>query len=70
MDTSPEAELFDEGNLIKRSPVEAILSHHVPTTDIGTIQLFQALHRPHRGIAVATKRKHHIFSQYVSAFQH
>ena len=69
MDVSPEAELIDEGNIINQSPVDAILPYQVPTTDIDTIQLFQALHRPHQRIAFATTRKHQMYSLYVSAFQ-
>ena len=69
MDVSPEAELVDEGNIINQSPVDAILPYQVPTTDIETIQLFQALHRPHQRIAFATARKHQMYSRYVSAFQ-
>ena len=69
MDVSPEAELIDQGNIINQSPVDAILPYQVPTTDIETIQLFQALHRPHQRIAFATTRKHQIYSRYVSAFQ-
>jgi len=69
MDAPSEAELFDEENIINQSPVDAILPYQVPTTDIETIQLFQALHRPHQRIAVATTRKHQIYSRYVSAFQ-
>jgi len=69
IDVSTEAELIDEGNVINQSPVDAILPYQVPTTDIETIQLFQALHRPHQRIAFATTRKHQIYSRYVSAFQ-
>jgi len=69
MDASSEAELVDEGNIISQSSVDAILPYQVPTTDIETIQLFQALHRPHQRIAVGTTRKHQMFSRYVSAFQ-
>ena len=69
MDVSPDAELIDEGNIINQSPVDAILPYQVPTTDIETIQLFQALHRPHQRIAFATTRKHQMYSRYVSAFQ-
>jgi len=69
IDVSTEAELIDEGNIINQSPVDAILPYQVPTTDIETIQLFQALHRPHQRIAFATTRKHQIYSRYVSAFQ-
>ena len=69
IDVSTEAELIDEGNVINQSPVDAILPYQVPTTDIETIQLFQALHRPHQRIAFATTRKHQMYSQYVSAFQ-
>ena len=69
MDASSEAELIDEGNIINQSPVDAILPYQVPTTDIETIQLFQALHRPHQCIAFATARKHQMYSRYVSAFQ-
>ena len=69
IDVSTEAELIDEGNIINQSPVDAILPYHVPTTDIETIQLFQALHRPHQRIAFATTRKHQMYSRYVSAFQ-
>ncbi len=65
---SPEAELIDEGNVISQSPVDAILPYQVPTTDIDTIQLFQALHRPHQRIAFATTRKHQMYARYVSAF--
>ncbi len=68
MDVSAEAGLIDEEN-INQSPVDVILPYQVPTTDIDTIQLFQALHRPHQRIAVATTRKHQIYSRYVSAFQ-
>ena len=69
MDASFEAELIDEGNVINESSVDAILPYQVPTTDIETIQLFQALHRPHQRIALATTRKHQMYSRYVSAFQ-
>jgi len=69
IDVSTEAELIDEGNVINQSPVDAILPYQVPTTDIETIQLFQALHRPHQRIAFATARKHQMYSRYVSAFQ-
>ena len=69
MDASFEAELIDEGNVINGSSVDAILPYQVPTTDIETIQLFQALHRPHQRIALATTRKHQMYSRYVSAFQ-
>ena len=69
IDVSTEAELIDEGNIINQSPVDAILPYQVPTTDIETIQLFQALHRPHQRIAFATARKHQMYSRYVSAFQ-
>jgi len=69
IDVSTEAELIDEGDIINQSPVDAILPYQVPTTDIETIQLFQALHRPHQRIAFATTRKHQIYSRYVSAFQ-
>ena len=69
IDVSTEAELIDEGNVINQSPVDAILPYQVPTTDIETIQLFQALHRPHQRIAFATTRKHQMYSRYVSAFQ-
>ena len=69
MDASFEAELIDEGNVINESSVDAILPYQVPTTDIETIQLFQALHRPHQRIAFATTRKHQMYSRYVSAFQ-
>ena len=69
IDVSTEAELIDEGNIINQSPVDAILPYQVPTTDIETIQLFQALHRPNQRIAFATTRKHQMYSRYVSAFQ-
>ena len=69
MDASAETELFDEGNIISQSPVDAILPYQVPTTDIETIQLFQALHRPHQRIAVGTTRKHQMYSRYVSIFE-
>ena len=69
MDVSPEAELVDEGNIINQSPVDAVLPYQVPTTDIETIQLFQALHRPHQRIAFATTRKHQMYSRYISTFQ-
>ena len=69
MDASPEAELFDEDNMVNQSPVDAILPFQVPTTDIETIQLFQALHRPHQRIAIGTTRKHQMYSRYVSAFE-
>ena len=69
MDASAEADLLDEGNVINQSPADAILPYQVPTTDIESIQLFQALHRPHQCIAIATTRKHQIYSRYVSAFQ-
>ena len=69
MDASAETELFDEGNIINQSPVDAILPYQVPTTDIETIQLFQALHRPHQRIAVGTTRKHQMYSRYVSTFE-
>ena len=69
IDVSTEAELIDEGNIINQSPLDAILPYQVPTTDIETIQLFQALHRPHQRIAFATTRKHQMYSRYVSAFQ-
>ena len=68
MDVSPEAELIDQENIINQSPVDAILPYQVPTTDIETIQLFQALHRPHQRIAFATTRKHRMYARYVSAF--
>lgn len=69
IDVSTEAELIDEGNIINQSPVDAILPYQVPTTDIETIQLFQALHRPHQRMVFATTRKHQMYSRYVSAFQ-
>ena len=69
MDASPEAELIDEENITNQTPVDAILPYQVPTTDIETIQLFQALHRPLQRIAFATTRKHQMLSRYVSAFQ-
>jgi len=69
MDASPEAELIDEGDVINQSQVDAILPYQVPTTDIETIQLFQALHRPHQRIAFATTRKHQMYSRYISTFQ-
>tara|TARA_A100001015_G_scaffold100735_1_gene111836 strand:- start:465 stop:686 length:222 start_codon:yes stop_codon:yes gene_type:complete len=69
MDASFEAELIDEGNVINESSVDAILPYQVPTTDIETIQLFQALHRPHQRIAIGTTRKHQMYSRYVSAFE-
>jgi len=69
MDASPEAVLIDEGNVINQSQVDAILPYQVPTTDIETIQLFQALHRPHQRIAFATTRKHQMYSRYISTFQ-
>ena len=69
IDVSTEAELIDEGNVINQSPVDAILPYQVPTTDIETIQLFQALHRPHQRIAFATTRKHEMYSRYISTFQ-
>ena len=69
MDASPEVELIEDENIISQSPVDAILPYQVPTTDIETIQLFQALHRPHQRIAVGTTRKHQMYSRYVSAFQ-
>jgi len=69
MDASSEAEWIDEGSIISQSPVDAILPYQVPTTAIETIQLFQALHRPHQRIAFATARKHQMYSRYVSAFQ-
>jgi len=69
IDVSTEAELIDEGNVINQSPVDAILPYQVPTTDIETIQLFQALHRPHQRIAFATTRKHQMYSRYISTFQ-
>ena len=69
MDASAETELVDEGNIINQSPVDAILPYQVPTTDIETIQLFQALHRPHQRIAVGTTRKHQMYSRYVSIFE-
>ena len=69
MDASFEAELIDEGNVINESSVDAILPYQVPTTDIETIQLFQALHRPHQRIAIGTTRKHQMYSRYVSVFE-
>ncbi|MDB2401526.1 hypothetical protein N9W43_01085 [Litoricolaceae bacterium] len=69
MDASSEAEWIDEGDIISQSPVDAILPYQVPTTDIETIQLFQALHRPHQRIAIGTTRKHQMYSRYVSAFE-
>ena len=69
MDASSEAELIDEDNMVNQSPVDAILPYQVPTTDIETIQLFQALHRPHQRIAIGTTRKHQMYSRYVSAFE-
>ena len=69
IDVSTEAELIDEGNIINQSPVDAILPYQVPTTDIETIQLFQALHRPHQRIAFATTRKYQMYSRYVAASQ-
>ena len=69
LNASAEAELFDEDNIVNQSPVDAILSYQVPTTDIETIRLFQALHRPHQRIAIGTTRKHQIYSRYVSAFE-
>lgn len=69
MDASAETELVDEGNIINQSPVDAILPYQVPTTDIETIQLFQALHRPHQRIAAGTTRKHQMYSRYVSIFE-
>ena len=69
MDASFEAELIDEGSVINESSVDAILPYQVPTTDIETIQLFQALHRPHQRIAIGTTRKHQMYSRYVSAFE-
>ena len=69
MEGSAEAELFDEEKIINQIPADAILPYRVPTTDIETIQLFQALHRPHQRIVAATIRKHQIYSRYVSAFQ-
>ena len=69
MDASFEAELIDEGNVINESSVDAILPYQVPTTDIETIQLFQALHRPHQRITIGTIRKHQMYSRYVSAFE-
>ena len=69
LNASAEAELFDEDNMVNQSPVDAILPFQVPTTDIETIQLFQALHRPHQRIAIGTIRKHQMYSRYVSAFE-
>ena len=69
MDASSEAEWIDEGNITSQSPVDATPPYQVPTTDIETIQLFQALHRPHQRIAFATARKHQMYSRYVSALQ-
>ena len=69
MEASAESELIDEENTINQAPSDAILPYQVPTTDSETIQLFQALHRPHQRIVVATTRKHQIYSRYVSAFQ-
>ena len=69
LNASAEAELFDEDNIVNQSPVDAILPYQVPTTDIETIQLFQALHQPHQRIAIGTTRKHQMYSRYVSAFE-
>ena len=69
MDASAEADLLDEGNIINQSPADAILPYQVPTTDIESIQLFQALHRPHQRIAVGTTRKHQMYSRYISTFE-
>jgi hypothetical protein len=69
IDVSAEVEVFDEKNTISQPSVDAILPYQVPSTDIETIQLFQALHRPHQLVSVATTRKHQIYSRYVSAFQ-
>ena len=69
LDASAEDELFDEDNIVNQSSVGVILPYQVPTTDIETIQLFQALHRPHQRIAFATTRKHQMYSRCVSAFQ-
>ena len=60
---------LDEGEFVDKSSADARLPYQVPTTDIETIQLFQALHRPHQRIALATTRKHQMYSRYVSAFQ-
>ena len=69
MDASVEADLISEENIVDQPSLDAILPYQVPTTDIETIQLFQALHRPHQRIAFATTRKHQMYSQYVSAFE-
>ena len=69
LNASAEAELFDEDNMVNQSPVDAILPFQVPTTDIETIQLFPALHRPYQRIAIGTIRKHQMYSRYVSAFE-
>ena len=69
MDASPEFEVIEDENIISQSPVDAILPYQVPTTDIETIQLFQALHGPHQRIAVGTTRKHQMYSRYVSTFE-
>ena len=69
LDASAEDELFDEDNIVNQSSVGVILPYQVPTTDIETIQLFQALHRPHQRIAIGTIRKHQMYSRYVSAFE-
>ena len=69
MNVSTNTPLFDEETIIDQLPVDAILPYQVPTTDIETIQLFQALHRPHQCIAVGTTRKHQMYSRYVSIFE-
>ena len=69
MDASVEADLISEENIVDQPSLDAILPYQVPTTDIETIQLFQALHRPHQRIAIGTTRKHQTYSQYVSAFE-
>ena len=69
MNASADTTLFDEETIIDQLQADAILPYQVPTTDIETIQLFQALHRPHQRIAFATTRKHQMYSRYVSAFQ-
>ena len=69
MDASVEADLISEENIVDQPSLDAILPYQVPTTDIETIQLFQALHRPHQRIAIGTTRKHQMYSQYVSAFE-
>ena len=62
-------ESLNEEEFVDKSSADARLPYQVPTTDIETIQLFQALHRPHQRIALATTRKHQMYSRYVSAFQ-